>query len=123
LSTALAAVLQAGLDISAERHEDNLRTAQNARLLIDECFGGNDVLLAPSAIGAAPAGLLATGNPLFSRIWTLLGLPCVHLPFARAHNGLPVGVQLIGRIGDDRKMLQIAHWAHARLRQGASALV
>jgi Asp-tRNA(Asn)/Glu-tRNA(Gln) amidotransferase A subunit family amidase len=84
--------------------------------MIDECFGDNDVLLAPSAIGAATAGLNATGNPVFCRMWTLLGLPCVHLPFARARNGLPVGLQMIGRFGEDRKTLQVAHWAVARLR-------
>jgi Asp-tRNA(Asn)/Glu-tRNA(Gln) amidotransferase A subunit family amidase len=119
LSSALSAVLQAGIGISAEKHEDNLGTARRARLMIDECFDGNDVLLAPSAIGAAPAGLQATGNPIFCRMWTLLGLPCVHLPFAHAENGLPVGLQLIARFGDDRKLLQVAHWAYARLQQRA----
>jgi Asp-tRNA(Asn)/Glu-tRNA(Gln) amidotransferase A subunit family amidase len=115
LSSALTAVLQAGMDISAEEHEGNLKAAQRARLMIDECFGNNDVLLAPSAIGAATAGLNATGNPVFCRMWTLLRLPCVHLPFARAGNGLPVGLQMIGRFGEDRKTLQVAHWALARL--------
>jgi Asp-tRNA(Asn)/Glu-tRNA(Gln) amidotransferase A subunit family amidase len=121
LSGVLADVLQAGMEISAEKHEDNLRTAQRARVMINECFDGNDVLLAPSAIGAAPSGLQATGNPIFCRMWTLLGLPCVHLPFAHAENGLPVGLQMIGRFGNDRKLLQVAHWAHARLRHSAKA--
>jgi Asp-tRNA(Asn)/Glu-tRNA(Gln) amidotransferase A subunit family amidase len=116
LSSALTSMLRAGLDISAEKNEDNLRTAQRARMMIHECFNGNDVLIAPSAIGAAPAGIEATGNPVFSRMWTLLRLPCVHLPFMHAQNGLPVGLQVIGRFGDDRKVLQAARWALARLR-------
>lgn len=117
LSSAFAAILQTGLGISAEQHEDNLVMARNARRMVDTCFGDNDVLLAPSAVGAAPAGLGATGNPVFGRMWTLLGLPCVHLPFAVAQNGLPVGLQLVGRFGDDRRMLQAAQWAHVRLQQ------
>jgi Asp-tRNA(Asn)/Glu-tRNA(Gln) amidotransferase A subunit family amidase len=117
LSGALTAVLQAGLDISAEEHEEDLMTTRRARLLIDECFRSNDVLLAPSAIGTAPAGLHATGNPMFCRMWTLLGLPCLHLPFATGANGLPVGLQIVGRFGNDRKMLQVAQWAHGHLRR------
>lgn len=64
--------------------------------LADE-FRALDVVLTPSAPGEAPAGLAATGDPLFNRIWTLLGNPCVHLPFAQGAAGLPVGVQAIGR--------------------------
>jgi Asp-tRNA(Asn)/Glu-tRNA(Gln) amidotransferase A subunit family amidase len=117
LSAALGAILQAGLELTAEQQESNLRAAHDARRLIDACFGANDVLLAPSTIGAAPAGLDTTGDPIFCRMWTLLGLPCIHLPFAVAENGLPVGLQLVARFGDDRKMLQAAHWVHARLKR------
>jgi Asp-tRNA(Asn)/Glu-tRNA(Gln) amidotransferase A subunit family amidase len=87
----------------------------NGRQLIDACFGNHDVLIAPSTIGEAPSGLDNTGNPLFCRTWTLLGLPCVHVPFATGATGLPVGLQVIGRIGADRQTLQAAHWMHARL--------
>ena len=50
-------------------------------------FKDCDVILVPSSIGEAPAGLDGTGDPLFCRSWTLLGLPCVHLPFARGQSG------------------------------------
>jgi Asp-tRNA(Asn)/Glu-tRNA(Gln) amidotransferase A subunit family amidase len=52
---------------------------------------------------------------LFCRGWTLLGLPCIHLPFARGRNGLPVGLQLVGRFADDHLLLTAAHWVHERL--------
>jgi Asp-tRNA(Asn)/Glu-tRNA(Gln) amidotransferase A subunit family amidase len=39
----------------------------------------------------------------------------VHVPFATGATGLPVGLQVIGRIGADRQTLQAAHWMHARL--------
>jgi Asp-tRNA(Asn)/Glu-tRNA(Gln) amidotransferase A subunit family amidase len=73
------------------------------------------VLLAPSSLGEAPAGLASTGDPVFCRSWTLLGLPCVHLPFASGRNGLPVGLQLIGAYGEDHRLLVAAHWVHERL--------
>ena len=84
---------------------------QQAAALFADC----DVILAPSSIGEAPAGLDGTGDPLFCRSWTLLGLPCVHLPFARGSRGLPVGLQLVGAYGDDHRLLAAAHWLHQRL--------
>jgi Asp-tRNA(Asn)/Glu-tRNA(Gln) amidotransferase A subunit family amidase len=56
-----------------------------------------------------------TGDPLFYRTWTLLGLPCIHLPFTHGRNGLPIGLQLVGAYGDDHRLLAAAHWVHARL--------
>ncbi len=59
-------------------------------------FKDYDVLITPSAPGEAPRGLDSTGDPIFNRVWTLLKLPCIHLPVALGPNGLPLGVQLIG---------------------------
>ena len=39
------------------------------------CMREYDVILTPSAPGAAPHGLGSTGNPVFNRLWTLLGTP------------------------------------------------
>jgi Asp-tRNA(Asn)/Glu-tRNA(Gln) amidotransferase A subunit family amidase len=118
LSPHLAAVLKAGAAIGAERHEANRAATREARRMTEACFDGVDVLLAPSTIGAAPPGLQSTGDPLFCRMWTLLGLPCVHLPFARAANGMPVGLQMIGRFDDDRGTLRAARWAMSVLGAG-----
>lgn len=72
-----------------------------------------DVLLTPSAPGEAPEGE-ATGNPIFQIVWTLLQVPCVTLPWTTGPNGLPVGVQLVGRKGDDERVLQVAKWLDKR---------
>jgi Asp-tRNA(Asn)/Glu-tRNA(Gln) amidotransferase A subunit family amidase len=45
----------------------------------------------------------------------LLGLPAVHLPFATGRQGLPVGLQLVGRHGEDHRLLAAAHWIFERL--------
>jgi len=39
----------------------------------------------------------------------------VHVPFASGPNGLPVGVQVIGRIGADAELLATADWVHRQL--------
>ena len=74
-----------------QAHAHHLLLTAMARRQVQALFGPYDVLLAPSSIGEAPAGLDGTGDPLFCRSWTLLGLPCVHLPFARGRTGLPLG--------------------------------
>ena len=115
LSQRLLALMDEGLTIDGARHLANMAQVELAKKQIESCFDEVDVLLTPSAIGEAPQGLDATGDPVFCRYWTLLGLPCVHLPFAYGISGLPVGLQLVGRHGDDRRLLAIAHWVHTQL--------
>lgn len=115
LSAPLQALINDGLAISGDTHATNLLATARARQQVQALFTQYDVLLAPSSLGEAPAGLDHTGDPLFCRSWTLLGLPCVHLPFARGAGGLPVGLQLVGAYGDDHRLLAAAHWVHERL--------
>jgi Asp-tRNA(Asn)/Glu-tRNA(Gln) amidotransferase A subunit family amidase len=119
LSPPLQALIADGLAISGETHAHNLQTTARARQVAAELFTTHDVLLAPSSIGKAPAGLAGTGDPLFCRTWTLLGLPCIHLPFAQGKNRLPIGLQLVGAYGDDHRLMAAAHWVHARLHEEA----
>ncbi|MFT7115491.1 MAG: Asp-tRNA(Asn)/Glu-tRNA(Gln) amidotransferase A subunit family amidase [Rhodoferax sp.] len=80
-----------------------------ARRALDAVFASVDVLIAPSAEGEAPAGLDATGNPIFNRLWTLLGIPCVHVPVGTGVHGMPVGVTVIGPRWADALTLSAAH--------------
>ena len=114
LGVPLVAMLEAGRAIPPETHVRRLRETLAWRARIDAVFERHDVLLAPSAIGEAP-GRETTGDPLFCRAWTLLGLPCVHLPVARGRHGLPVGLQLVGRFGEDHRLFAAALWVEAAL--------
>ena len=64
-------------------------------------FDDFDALLTLSAPGAAPKGLGSTGDARYNRLWTLMGVPCVNVPAYVAEGGLPVGVQVIARYGND----------------------
>ena len=44
------------------------------------------MVLVPAAPGEAPVGLGNTGDPIFNRMWTLLGVPCAALPVRWADN-------------------------------------
>jgi Asp-tRNA(Asn)/Glu-tRNA(Gln) amidotransferase A subunit family amidase len=80
-----------------------------------EAMAGLDVLATPSAPGEAPKGLEWTGDPAFNFIWTSLHVPCVTVPVGTGPNGLPMGIQLVGRRGDDRAVLSWARWVQAAL--------
>ena len=79
-----------------------------ARGALAEVMADVDVILSPSAPGAAPKGLGSTGNSTFNRLWTLMGTPCVNVPGLVDPSGLPLGVQVIGRFGSDRATLEAA---------------
>ena len=76
---------------------------------------GFDLLLTPSARGEAPQGLASTGDSLFNRVWTLLGVPCVTLPWGSGPQGLPLGMQLVAAIEQDTALLAHAQWAANQL--------
>ena len=83
-----------------------------------EIFDDVDALLTFSAPGAAPRGLASTGDPRFNRLWTLMGVPCVNIPAYVADGGLPVGVQVIARFGDDAGALAAARFVEEALARG-----
>jgi Asp-tRNA(Asn)/Glu-tRNA(Gln) amidotransferase A subunit family amidase len=89
-----------------------------ARAALAELFQNIDVLLTFSAPGAAPKGLDWTGDPSFNRLWTLMGVPCVNVPAYVAEGGLPVGVQVIARFGDDAGALEAARFVEDALARG-----
>jgi Asp-tRNA(Asn)/Glu-tRNA(Gln) amidotransferase A subunit family amidase len=80
-----------------------------------DVMAGLDVLVTPSAPGEAPKGLDWTGDPAFNAIWTSLHVPCVTVPAGEGRNGLPLGVQIVGRRGDDRAVLAWARWVEAAI--------
>lgn len=121
LSQRLQLLMEEGMAIDGARHMTNLSRIELAKRQIESCFDEVDVLITPSTIGEAPHGIDATGDPVFCRYWSLLGLPCIHLPFTQGVSGLPVGLQLVGRHGDDRRLLAIAHWIHLQLMACAHA--
>lgn len=109
-SEPLRRLVQTGEAITAVEYDLARARAARADADLRLIFGGVDALLAPSAIGAAPLASAGTGDPLFNRVWTLLGVPCISLPLGRSAAGLPLGVQVIGARGEDGRCLAVAAW-------------
>ncbi|MEM8856141.1 MAG: amidase family protein [Pseudomonadota bacterium] len=82
---------------------------------LNAVFDRYDAIITPSAIGEAPDGIGATGTAVFNALWTFVGAPCVNLPVAKGSKGLPLGVQVVGRPGEDARLLRTARWVEGRL--------
>ena len=116
LSPILKAYLDEGRGTAARAYDAAIATTRETMRDIEAVFGAADVILSPSAAGEAPKGLHATGDPAFNRIWTQLQLPCLTLPAGSGPNGLPVGVQLAARSGQDALLLAVALATETALR-------
>lgn len=73
-----------------------------------------DAILTPPTFGEAPARA-TTGSPRFCSRWTLLGAPAVTVPTGRGPHGLPLGIQLVGAPGEDRRVIAAAAWVEGRI--------
>jgi Asp-tRNA(Asn)/Glu-tRNA(Gln) amidotransferase A subunit family amidase len=106
--------------IDANAYDDARRTARRARQAMMGVLADGMVILTPSAAGAAPAGLHSFGEPMFNRLWTLLGTPCVNVPGLTDASGLPLGVQVVARFGRDRFALAAAAFLERAIAAAAS---
>ena len=121
ISPGLTKQIEEGLKIPYARYLASLARMKACRDELPAIFGDLDVLLAPCVTGEAPKGFETTGDTRFQEFWTALHVPTITLPTHKGPSGLPVGIQLVGRIHDDENLLSIARYVFERL--GAEAAV
>ncbi len=95
-----------------------LAALKDREAMVEELLDGCDALITPAAPGEAPEGM-ATGDPVFNKPWTLLHVPALALPAGFGPLGLPVGVQVIGRIGADAHTLALGAFIEDALKAAA----
>jgi Asp-tRNA(Asn)/Glu-tRNA(Gln) amidotransferase A subunit family amidase len=99
--------LDAAASITADSYDAARRTSRRGRQALADIMAEHDVILTPSAPCDAPQNLATTGNPMFNRLWTLMGTPCVNVPGLN-EDDMPLGIQIVGRFGRDRAALEAA---------------
>jgi Asp-tRNA(Asn)/Glu-tRNA(Gln) amidotransferase A subunit family amidase len=99
---------EAGKLVSVEAYIEAQELVGSLNHAVDQLLGHHDAMITASATGEAPMGLESTGNAIFQRMWTLMGVPTISLPLLEGPNGMPIGVQLIGRKGRDADLIQVA---------------
>jgi Asp-tRNA(Asn)/Glu-tRNA(Gln) amidotransferase A subunit family amidase len=120
ISPVLQRWIDIGWQVSVEEYLAGQRTVEAARRYMSDAFQGADVWLTLSAPGEAPRGLEQNGDTAFNRLWSLLHLPAITLPAGKGPNGLPLGVQLVGKFRDDASLISVARWAEEVLSRECS---
>ncbi|MEE2931817.1 MAG: amidase [Pseudomonadota bacterium] len=88
---------------------------------LSEIFTEGEILLTPGAPGEAPKGIGSTGDSIFNRAWTFLGVACLYLPVTNGPNGLPIGIQLIDPHNNEARLLSAGVWCAKKL--GLDAII
>ncbi len=118
LSDVLRGMIEKGRKVSAVDYNRAVDWMEVLNAGLERLFEHCDAILTPATTGEAPAGLDSTGDPAFCTLWTYCGVPAVTLPLMEGPNGLPLGVQLVGRRGDDARLLRTADWLVKRVADG-----
>ena len=90
--------------------------------LTSQLFAEHDALITLSAPTEATRLEDGPGSGVMSMPWSLCGLPTVSLPLIKGRQGLPIGIQLVGRHGGDRDLLRIAGWLETIALRGSNPM-
>jgi Asp-tRNA(Asn)/Glu-tRNA(Gln) amidotransferase A subunit family amidase len=101
--------LAEGAAISDETHSDALQTRERLTQAFVSWATPYDAILTPATVGEAPTPE-TTGDPRFCTRWSLIGAPAIVIPSDLGPNRLPLGLQLVGAPGDDRRLIAAAAW-------------
>ena len=107
LSEPMRRLVEAGRNVAPDDVQRFRRVQVMCALAGNRLFDQYDAVLTPTCPGEAEKGH-AVGNNVFNRIWTAMHMPCLTIPSSTGPQGLPVGVQLVGRAGQDRGLLALA---------------
>lgn len=116
LGEGLRELLEEGLHCPRERYLAAWDHGEQCRRTFAEDIGDVDLLMVPGALGEAPDASTTGQNP-FIGMWTILYVPDISIPAGKGPSGLPLGVQLIGRRGDDAAHLERARRIEQLLSQ------
>ncbi len=110
----LRGMLDDGAGMPVAEYDEALRRLRECRSALASVFDGLDVLVVPAAPGEAPE-VATTGDPVFNRAWSALGVPALTIPAGPGPSGLPLGVQVVGLPGQDAHVLACAAWIEGAL--------
>ncbi|KAL4676754.1 hypothetical protein H8959_010899 [Pygathrix nigripes] len=122
-------ILSGNFFLLKENYENYFVKAQKVRRLIANDFvnafnSGVDVLLTPTTLSEAVPYLefikednrtRSAQDDIFTQAVNMAGLPAVSIPVALSNQGLPIGLQFIGRAFCDQQLLTVAKWFEKQL--------
>lgn len=121
LSPEMRSALDRGRQITARDYLAARDWADIYRAGLEVVLTRCDAMLMPAATGVAPEGLESTGDAVFNALASFTGAPAISLPMLQADGPsgpLPMGVQVMGRRGDDARLLRAAAWLERWANEG-----
>jgi aspartyl-tRNA(Asn)/glutamyl-tRNA(Gln) amidotransferase subunit A len=115
----IRSTIEAGLLIPGVSYVRAQRVRRRLQQQLEPLLASVDVLLTPTTPTPAPAGLQATGDPVFQTPWTFVGLPSITVPSSLTPDGLPLGLQLIAAPFAEAQLLAVARWCERTLNFAA----
>lgn len=116
LSADLQDAVRAGSGILPETIEAAMAVRERLIAGFDTVAAPYDALVTLAAPGVPPPFEAGTGDPSFAMLWNFVGAPAVTLPLLETSDGLPIGVQLVGRNGGDADLVRAAAWVEQSFR-------
>ena len=104
---------------------DNIR--RDRERIASDTFRDVDVLLLPTTVSAVPQLVSVRGkeqafSPANTAFANYYGLPAITVPFGSDANGLPAGLQIVGRPDDELTVLAVAYALQQRWSSQGAAL-
>lgn len=119
----VARQIEDGFAVTGVRFAEGVEASQRVRRAAGAFFEGFDLMLTPTtACVAWPNRLSAPetidgqpvdsrGHAVFTPLFNHAQTPAISIPCGRGRDGLPVGLQIVGAVGEDRRVLAFARHA------------
>ena len=114
----LRGMLDDGAAMPVSEYDAAHRSLRESSTKLGAVFEGFDALPRPGRAGEAPE-VSSTGDPIFNRAWSALGVPASHRPRRRRAVRLPLGVQIVDLPRHDARVLACAAWIETALARTA----
>ena len=109
-------LIEAGLAVSVTDYVRARQHQQQLKREILSAFAEADVLVCPAALGPAPDPS-TTGDPSFNAPWSHSGLPTVTFPVGLSQDGMPLGIQIVGKHYGEASLFAVAAWCENVVRK------
>ena len=108
-------LVEEGRGYGLQKYVEATALAEACRRRLHDIIDPDEIIITLPAPGEAPEGLSHTGSAEFNRLWTLLHVPCLHIPVDKGPKGLPLGIQLASLRGSEASLLAAARWSAGKL--------